>query len=163
MGAFEEIVSCIEDKKSYVVEAGAGSGKTYALIQTLRYLIENKGEDLIKSKQKIICITYTNVAKNEIIKRIEYNELVNVFTIHEFLWQSIKQFQKQLKIELCKLNEIRYQKDVDKGKESKYIQSLEDRVENIENVFYNDSSFRDFEKGELHHDDVIELSSHSLK
>ncbi|AZA88349.1 ATP-dependent helicase [Chryseobacterium shandongense] len=158
MGAFEEIVSCIEDKKSYVVEAGAGSGKTYALIQTLRYLIENKGEDLIKSKQKIICITYTNVAKNEIIKRIEYNELVNVFTIHEFLWQSIKQFQKQLKIELCKLNEIRYQKDVDKGKESKYIQSLEDRVENIENVFYNDSSFRDFEKGELHHDDVIELS-----
>ncbi|WP_157967291.1 MULTISPECIES: UvrD-helicase domain-containing protein [Chryseobacterium] len=158
LGAFEEIVSCIEDKKSYVVEAGAGSGKTYALIQTLRYLIENKGEDLIKSKQKIICITYTNVAKNEIIKRIEYNELVNVFTIHEFLWQSIKQFQKQLKIELCKLNEIRYQKDVDKGKESKYIQSLEDRVENIENVFYNDSSFRDFEKGELHHDDVIELS-----
>lgn len=158
MGAFEEIVSCIEDRNSYVVEAGAGSGKTYALIQTLRYLIENKGEDLIKCKQKIICITYTNVAKNEIIKRIEYNELVNVFTIHEFLWQSIKQFQKQLKIELCKLNEIRYQKDVDKGKESKYTQSLEDRIENIENIFYNDSSFRDFEKGELHHDDVIELS-----
>lgn len=158
MGAFEEITSCIEDKKSYVVEAGAGSGKTYALIQTLRYLIENKGEELLKNKQKIICITYTNVAKNEIIKRIEYNELVNVFTIHEFLWQSIKQFQKQLKIELCKLNEIRYLKDIDNGKPSKYIENLEDRVNNIENVFYNDSSFRDFEKGELHHDDVIELS-----
>ena len=81
-----------------LILAGAGSGKTYALIQTLRYLIENKGEELLKNKQKIICITYTNVAKNEIIKRIEYNELVNVFTIHEFLWQSIKQFQKQLKI-----------------------------------------------------------------
>lgn len=158
MGAFEEIVSCIDSKESYVVEAGAGSGKTYSLIQTLRYLIENQGSKLETNKQKIICITYTNVAKNEIIKRIEYNDLVNVFTIHEFLWQSIKQYQKQLKIELCKLNEARLANDRANNKDSKYLENLSARVDDIESVFYNDSSFRDFEKGELHHDDVIDLA-----
>src|SRR5690606_17457640 len=158
MGAFEEIVSCIESSESYVVEAGAGSGKTYSLIQTLRYLIENQGSKLETSKQKIICITYTNVAKNEIIKRIEYNELVDVFTIHEFLWQSIKQYQKQLKIELCKLNEARLANDKANGKDSKYYENLSSRIGNNEAVFYNDSSFRDFENGELHHDDVIDLA-----
>jgi len=163
MGAFEEIKECIDAKSSFVVEAGAGSGKTYALIQTLKHLIENKGEVLKSKKQQIVCITYTNVAKNEIIKRIEYNDLVNVFTIHEFLWQSIKQFQKQLKIEICKLNESRLSNDIMKGKDSKYIENLNERIGNIYSVFYNDSSFRDFEKGELHHDDVIDLSKMLLK
>lgn len=158
MGAFEEIKECIDAKSSFVVEAGAGSGKTYALIQTLKHLIENRGEVLKSKKQQIVCITYTNVAKNEIIKRIEYNDLVNVFTIHEFLWQSIKQFQKQLKIEICKLNKSRLSNDIMKGKDSKYIENLNERIGNINSVFYNDSSFRDFEKGELHHDDVIDLS-----
>ncbi|MDM1454881.1 UvrD-helicase domain-containing protein [Myroides odoratimimus] len=158
MGAFEEIVTCIGTKQSYVVEAGAGAGKTYALIQTLRHIIHDQGEVLQSKKQKIICITYTNVAKNEIIKRIEYNDLVSVFTIHEFLWKTIKPYQKQLKIELCKLNQQRLAKDVVKGKESKYLANLSERAQGIESVFYNDSSFRDFEKGELHHDDVIDLS-----
>jgi len=158
MAAFDEVKKCIEKKSSFVVEAGAGSGKTYLLIQTLNHIIEFQSDNLSLNNQSIICITYTNVAKNEIIKRIEFNDLVNVYTIHEFLWQSIKQFQKQLKIELCKLNEIRYQKDVNNDKASKYIKNLKDRVNNIETVFYNDSSFRDFENGELHHDDVIELA-----
>lgn len=163
MGAFEEIKECIEAKSSFVVEAGAGSGKTYALIQTLKYLIETKGDILQSNKQKIICITYTNVAKNEIIKRIEYNDLVNVFTIHEFLWQSIKQFQKQLKVEICKLNESRLSNDKINGKDSKYIENLGERIRNIQSVYYNDSSFRNFENGELHHDDVIDLSKMLFK
>ena len=66
----------IEERKSFVLEAGAGSGKTYALIQTLNYLIQHKSENLKIANQKIVCITYTNVAKNEIIDRIENNELV---------------------------------------------------------------------------------------
>jgi len=163
MEAFEQIKKFIEEQSSFVVEAGAGSGKTYALIQTLNYLIERKGKVLHAKKQNIVCITYTNVAKNEIIKRIEYNDLVQVSTIHEFLWQSIKQFQKQLKIQLCKLNEIRTGIDRAKGKESKYIENLNDRIDLVIEVFYNDSSFRDFEKGELHHDDVIELSKMLFK
>jgi DNA helicase-2/ATP-dependent DNA helicase PcrA len=39
---FEDIKECININKSFILEAGAGSGKTYTLIQTIQYLIENK-------------------------------------------------------------------------------------------------------------------------
>lgn len=158
MTAFEQIQKLIEEGKSFVLEAGAGSGKTYTLIQTLNYLIQNKGEELIKSNQKIVCITYTNVAKNEIIDRIEHNDLVIVSTIHEFLWGSIKHYQKQLKIELCKLNEINFAEDRAKAKDSKYIENLAERIDTIKKVEYNDTSFNDFENGIIQHDDVIEIA-----
>ena len=164
MTAFEQIQKHIEGGKSFVLEAGAGSGKTYTLIQTINHLIQNKADELLKSNQKIVCITYTNVAKNEIIDRIEHNELVLVSTIHEFLWSSIKQYQKQLKIELCKLNEINLEKDKEKAKEkgkavdSRYIQNLSERIELVDKVEYNDTSFNDFEKGIIQHNDVIEIA-----
>lgn len=164
MTAFEQIIKHIEDSKSFVLEAGAGSGKTYTLIQTLNYLIQNKGEALKKANQKIVCITYTNIAKNEIIDRIEHNELVFVSTIHEFLWRTIKQYQKQLKIELCKLNEINLERDNKKANEkgkpvdSRYIEKLAERIDLINKVEYNDTSFNDFENGMIQHDDVIEIS-----
>lgn len=159
MGAFEKVVEHIESGQSFVLEAGAGSGKTYTLIQTLNFLIETKGEHLKKLNQKIVCITYTNVAKKEINDRIENNDLVLVSTIHEFLWSSIKQYQKQLKKELCKLNEKNLEKDQAKGKtDSRYIKNLVDRIYSIDKIEYNDTSFNDFENGIIQHDDVIEIA-----
>ena len=159
MTAFEQIIEYLNVNKSFVLEAGAGSGKTYTLIQTLNYLIQNKGKKLNKENQKIVCITYTNVAKNEINDRIENNELVLVSTIHEFLWNSIKQYQKQLKIELCKLNELNLEKDKAKGKtDSRYIENLIERIDSIKRIEYNDTSFNDFENGIIQHDDVIEIA-----
>jgi|GEM_PF-344217 len=158
MKAFEQIENHIQSKRSFVLEAGAGSGKTYTLIQTLNHLIQNEGNIIKYNNQKIICITYTNVAKNEIIERLQNNPLVLVSTIHEFLWNCIKPFQKQLKVELCKLNEIRYNKDLEDSIESDYLENLSERIESIDSVFYDDTAFRDFEKGQLHHDDVIILS-----
>lgn len=159
MTAFEQISNYIEEHKSFALEAGAGSGKTYTLIQTLNYLIQNKGDYLKKLNQRIVCITYTNVAKNEINDRIENNELVLVSTIHEFFWNSIKRYQKQLKIELCKLNEINFEKDKAKGKtDSRYIEKLADRIDSINKVEYNDTSFNDFENGVIQHDNVIEIA-----
>ena len=158
MTAFQQITKHIEDNKSFVLEAGAGAGKTYTLIQTLNYLIQNKGEELKKVNQKIVCITYTNVAKNQIIDRIENNELVLVSTIHEFLWGSIKQYQKQLKTELCKLNEINFENDKAKDKDSRYIEKLVERIDSVPKVEYNDTSFNDFENGIIQHNDVIEIT-----
>ena len=150
MTTIEQIINLIEQQKSYVLEAGAGSGKTYTLIQTINYLIENKGKDIKLKDQRIVCITYTNVAKNEIIDRLENNPLVIVSTIHEFLWDCIKPYNKQLVIELDKLNSLMYVE-----KPEKFKLGL---IERINEVVYDDSSFRDFEKGQLHHDDVITLS-----
>lgn len=168
MKAIEQIKQHIENKKSFVLEAGAGSGKTYTLIETLNFLIQEKRKEIENNNQKIICITYTNVAKNEIIKRLENNPLVLVSTIHEFLWSCIKSFQKQLKIELCKLNELRFNEEEQKKAEltgaklrdfkHKYIPHLRERIQDIKSVYYDDTAFRDFEKGLLHHDDITILS-----
>lgn len=150
MTAIEQIIDLIEHNLSFVLEAGAGSGKTYTLIQTINYLLENKGKDIKYKNQRIVCITYTNVAKNEIILRLENNPIVIVSTIHEFIWSCIKSYNKQLLIELDRLNTLMYN-----DKPEKFQLGLIDR---IQNVIYDDSSFRNFEKGQLHHDDVITLS-----
>ncbi|WP_034889495.1 UvrD-helicase domain-containing protein [Gillisia sp. Hel_I_29] len=155
MIAIEQIIKHIEENKSYVLEAGAGSGKTYTLIQTINYVLETRGESIKLNNQKIICITYTNVAKNEIIERLENNPLVIVSTIHEFLWDCIKRFNKQLIIELDVLNEA-----LPTDKSYKSETGLKNR---ITQVTYDDRGYRDFEQGSLHHDDVITLSLQILK
>ncbi|MPQ49288.1 AAA family ATPase [Marinifilum sp. N1E240] len=155
MSAFENISKLIDDKHSFVLEAGAGSGKTYTLIQSINYILNEKEAELKLNNQHIVCITYTNVAKNEVIERLENNPLVLVSTIHEFLWDCIKRFNKQLIIELDVLNEV-----MCKEKPEKFESGLKER---ISSVTYDDSGFRDFEKGKLHHDDVISLSLQMFK
>ena len=39
---FDEIKDALETGSSFIMEAGAGSGKTYTLIQTVNFLLENK-------------------------------------------------------------------------------------------------------------------------
>jgi DNA helicase-2/ATP-dependent DNA helicase PcrA len=150
MRAIETIIENIEQKRSFVLEAGAGSGKTYTLIETINYLLQKYTPHLKREGKRIVCITYTNVAKNEIIHRLENNPLVIVSTIHEFLWDCIKPYNRQLVIELDKLNTLMHQEKPDK-----FNPNL---IERINQVIYNDSSYRDFEIGQIHHDDVITLS-----
>jgi len=51
---------------------------------------------------KIACMTYTNAAVKEIEERVNHKNL-NVSTIHDFLWDNIKHFQKELKGALVSL------------------------------------------------------------
>lgn len=155
MTAFENISNLIEQNKSFVLEAGAGSGKTYTLIQTINYLIEKKGLALKLKNQKIVCITYTNVAKNEIIERLEHNPMVLVSTIHEFLWECIKPYNKQLIIEFDALNTLMYQE-----KPEKHQLNLKDRISRVE---YNDRAYSDFEDGKIGHDDLIVVSKNMFQ
>jgi DNA helicase-2/ATP-dependent DNA helicase PcrA len=150
MEAIDQIKERITEKKSFVLEAGAGAGKTYALIQTINYLIETKGADLKLNNQMIVCITYTNVAKNEIIERLENNPLILVSTIHEFLWDCIKLFNKQLIIEFDAINTLKHEE-----KPEKYSLGLAERIKSVE---YSDRAFSDFEKGTVGHDDLILLA-----
>ena len=150
MEAIDQIKEKITAKRSFVLEAGAGSGKTYALIQTINYLIETKGANLTLNNQVIVCITYTNVAKNEIIERLENNPLVLVSTIHEFLWDCIKLFNKQLIVEFDAINTIKHEK-----KPEKYILGLAERIKSVE---YSDRAFSNFEEGAVGHDDLISLA-----
>jgi len=92
----KDIFQCIDNYDDMIFNAGAGAGKTFALIESLKYIIEEKGDRLNHHNQNVICITYTNVATNEIKERLGNTSLVKVSTIHERLWDLIKNYQKQL-------------------------------------------------------------------
>lgn len=91
-----EIYNAIDEYKSIKFSAGAGAGKTYALIKSLEYILQKYGTTLKNNNQNILCITYTNVATNEIKNRLGNTSIVKVSTIHEQLWALIKDYQKEL-------------------------------------------------------------------
>lgn len=172
MEVIDQIKTHINGKQSFVLEAGAGAGKTYTLIQSINHLLLTIGYELQYNGKQIVCITYTNVAKNEIIERLENNPLIVVATIHEFLWDTIKPFQEQLLKQLDRLNEEKFNAELEKKSKlsptrlasfmHKYSPSLVSRVGKIE-VQYIETSYRDFEAGILHHDDVLVLSKYMFE
>ncbi len=91
-----KINECIDKYEHIKFSAGAGAGKTYALKDSLLYIIEKNHQKLAYHDQNILCITYTNVATNEIKERIGSSEFVVVSTIHERIWELIKNYQKEL-------------------------------------------------------------------
>lgn len=129
------INSCIDKDESLVFNAGAGAGKTYALTESLKYIIKEHGGRLVHHNQKIMCITYTNVATNEIKGRLGSSDLVKVSTIHERLWALIKDYQKELvKIHVEKIKEelVRLLFDLndnDNEKESKQFKAYRELSE----------------------------------
>lgn len=94
----QDIFKCIDGNKSMIFNSGAGAGKTYALVESLKYSLDKYEKNLKRHKQKIICITYTNVAAQEIKSRLGSNNLVKVSTIHEQMWDIIKTYKKELVI-----------------------------------------------------------------
>ena len=84
----KEVYKTIDKKKSFCFDAGPGSGKTYTLVKSIEHILSTNNK-ISSRNQKLLCITYTNAAKNEIIKRIGKNSNVIVSTIHEFLWNFI--------------------------------------------------------------------------
>lgn len=91
-----QLYDCIDKGSNFVFNAGAGAGKTYALIECLKYVCASKEKQLKYHNQKVICITYTNVAANEIKERLGSTDVVLVSTIHERLWDLIKRYQDEL-------------------------------------------------------------------
>lgn len=99
---FAELVNALQKRRSFIVEAGAGSGKTYMLVETLKYLLEHGDEFLPRRYQRIACLTYTRVARDELISRTDKNPVVFADTLHGFLWEMISPFRKDLIEELRK-------------------------------------------------------------
>ena len=102
----DQIGQCIDDGFSWIFNAGAGSGKTYALVQSLKMLLDKKGPQFYIHGQKVLCITYTNAAADEIKERLGNTPLVLVSTIHERMWEIIGPYKDQLiKLHRTKLRE----------------------------------------------------------
>lgn len=99
--ALERMYACLKEGQSFRLEAGAGAGKTYSLEKALRFLIERRGSSLVRQGQQIACITYTNVAKDEIISRFQAHPAIRAETVHGFCWSVLKDFQASLRTFLC--------------------------------------------------------------
>lgn len=172
LSTIEQIYHCINTRESFVLDAGAGSGKTWSLIESLKYILDKESDSLIRNNQKIVCITYTNVAKNEIIERLEHNELVMVSTIHDFLWSCISQFKKELKVKLVEsIDEkiAKVQSELDKAK-NKTTQKYQKNLDKKEKLVTDKDELEESEKQTkyknyfsyknniISHDEVIDLS-----
>lgn len=149
----DQVANFIEDKQSFLLEAGAGSGKTWSLIETLKYILNKESETLNKMDQRMVCITYTNIAKDEISERIENNPLVLVSTIHEFLWDVIRNYQTELKRVIVEFNSEQVP--------GKAVENLDEKLKEV-SIGYTQYG-RVFEMGNITHDDVLEFSSRLFK
>lgn len=131
-----EINECLRTKQNFLLSGGAGSGKTYSLVETVKYIFTS-----IDKNARVACITYTNVAADEIKTRVPYDGLW-VSTVHEFLWNEIKSFQNNLKQQFLKLTTANKETDID----ASTIQKVEYR------------NYSKHAQGIISHDDVLKLS-----
>lgn len=86
----DENQNTVKEFKNFVLQGGAGSGKTESLKQILEFITENHPD------KKGVCITLTNVAVEEIKARVGEKNNFIVSTIHSFLNDLIKDYKKNI-------------------------------------------------------------------
>lgn len=143
--AQQKVKSCIDAGKNFRLEAGAGAGKTYSLIEALKMLIVDRGAKYIQNKQKVACITFTKVARDEILNEIDQHPAIQVDTIHSFCWGFMSPFQSQLRSLISKLE--RYKQKVEEAG------GLDTKVVEYDLGFFGIEE----DKVTLYHDDIPEL------
>jgi len=84
-----QIYNCINNNKSFVLQGGAGSGKTETLKEMLQLIYKEF------PNKKVACITHTNIAVDEIKSRTENKFYIS--TIHSFLYNLISNFKINIK------------------------------------------------------------------
>ncbi|MBS1738032.1 MAG: ATP-dependent helicase, partial [Bacteroidetes bacterium] len=143
------IFGLIDAKENFLLSGGAGSGKTYSLVQVIRQAIAEN------PSAKIACMTYTNAAVKEIEERVNHKNL-NVTTIHDFLWDNIKHFQKELKAALVTLvnNEEVANISIDEPSPipANYFDNCEDGIQYKE--------FLKLKEGIISHDELLIVASY---
>lgn len=95
----EELYACsnLDSPQSFLLFAGAGSGKTRSLVSLLERLRTQEGRRLWLGRRKVRVITYTNAACDEINRRLGFDPLVEVSTIHSFCWSLIETFHTDIR------------------------------------------------------------------
>ncbi len=95
----EEIKKCLDPnaQQSFFLFAGAGSGKTRSLVAALDHLRSTMGRSLRMRGQKVAVITYTKAARDEIIRRTQFDPVIAVSTIHSFAWTLIEGFNHDIR------------------------------------------------------------------
>ena len=103
-GADAQIRACLNPSapKSFFLYASAGSGKTRSLKNALDMFRTEHGELFRRLGKKIVVITYTNAAADEIAERVGEDPLFPISTIHSFCWRHIETYHNDIQAWLLK-------------------------------------------------------------
>lgn len=172
--ADEEIATCLNlaDPKSFFLFAGAGSGKTSSLVKALEHVRRAHGETLRFQGKRVCVITYTNAACDEIKRRMEFDQTIEVSTIHSFAWslitglnQDIRSWlQTNLAAEIAELELAEFKgrsgTKASAGRINK-IASKKKRLSNLAFVrqFIYSPSGDNRERDALNHSEVLKISA----
>lgn len=164
---------CLDDHRSFAMIAGAGSGKTSSLVDALGRIRDQEGVALRRHGQRIACITFTNRAVEVIKARLGFDDLYLVSTLHGFLWGQISRFHDDIREALRESRIpalIAKAKEDNNGGKSKKAQKARSKIERlttghaalaaVEFFKYDDTSFSDYGKGQIGHDDIIEIATY---
>ena len=170
-----DLLQCLEAQPptSFNMVAGAGSGKTTSLIKGLSSILAIHGERLRLRRQRVACITYTEIAAGEIWADVGNNPLVHVSTIHSFLWSIARGFQQDIAAWVAKriderIGELQHEaanfgprvQQKTRDKNARDIERYEQQREAITRVrTFTYGTGSDYAKGVLGHDDIIKLAS----
>ncbi|MDR6990297.1 UvrD-helicase domain-containing protein [Luteimonas sp. 3794] len=171
-----ELKECLSaaERRSFVMVAGAGSGKTTSLIKALSAIIDVHFASLKCRRQRVACITYTEIAAQEVWADVGNNPLVHVSTIHSFMWTLVRPFQSDIRNWVAsriqeKIGELEGKtygprvhqrtKEKDQRDLARFRQSLR-RIDRVRSFAYGTGS--DYTKGILGHDDVLRCATQFL-
>lgn len=162
----------LEKPRSFFLYAGAGTGKTRAVVEAMEILRTRYGEQFRHLGQKVAVITYTNAACDEIRRRIDYDPIFAVSTIHSFAWEQIGTYHRDISAWLrVRLADeiVELQKKQEAGKAGTkaaadreiQIESKKKRLQHLDVVkqFTYNPNGENVGKNSLNHAEVIALSA----
>lgn len=94
----DRIAELVSGSENFVLQGGAGSGKTESLKRVVQKVLN------VNPSLRIACITHTNKAADEISDRV--SDDIKVSTIHSFLGETILPFKKNIQQVFPKLFEL---------------------------------------------------------
>ena len=165
----------LDNPKSFFLFAGAGSGKTRALVEAMKKFREKYRQKFRLSARKVAVITYTNAARDEIKDRTSYDSIFAVSTIHSFVWGLIQSYHKDIREWLRHNLEMEIEILEEKQKKGRagtkaatdraiQIESKKkrlDRLESIKYFTYNPNG-ENIGKNSLNHTEVIGIAADFL-
>lgn len=163
--------------RCFRVVAGAGSGKTTTLVKALAHAATSHGKALRTRSQKIACITYTDIAAEEIRSDVHHGTNFHVSTIHNFLWTLVNPFQRDIGTWVAERIQERLKAEIEaeqgfssRVRDKRRIQTRErierykrqaNEVISVHRFVYGTGS--SYGKGVIGHDDVIKLAAAMLE
>ncbi|HYC45642.1 MAG TPA: UvrD-helicase domain-containing protein [Burkholderiales bacterium] len=175
--ADDTIAQCLSSSglRSFFLFAGAGSGKTRSLVTALKHVQKELGRRLKLRGQRVAVITFTNAASDEIKRRLLFDPLIDVRTIHSFCWSLIDGLDHDIREWLrISLGEDIKQLRLDEAKGRKgsaasirrlgQIESKTKRLARLDTIkrFVYSPVGDNREREALNHAQVIQLTAHFL-